>query len=120
MLRIAVDLDGTISENKKPGQSYEDVKPLPNAVGVLNRLRDEGYYIVIYTARNMATYNNNLGQIIAHQAPLVSKWLTDYNIPHDELVFGKPNVDYFIDDKSITFTDWNDIYSTLKQKEDNK
>jgi len=120
MLRIAVDLDGTICESKKPGQDYEDVKPLPNAVDILNRLKDDGYYIVIYTARNMATYNNNLGQITAHQAPVISKWLKDYNIPYDELVLGKPHVDYFIDDKSIPFTNWDDIYSTLKQKEDNK
>ena len=40
MLRIAVDLDGTICESKKPGQAYESVKPLPNAVAILNRLKD--------------------------------------------------------------------------------
>jgi capsule biosynthesis phosphatase len=119
MLRIAVDLDGTICETKKEGQTYESVKPLPLAAITLRNLKLEGYYIVIYTARNMLTYNNNVGKIIAVQVPIITKWLQEHDIPYDELVVGKPNVDYFIDDKGITFTDWGDVYSTLKQKEIN-
>lgn len=119
MLRIAVDLDGTICETKKEGQTYESVKPLPLAIKTLRKLKSEGYYIVIHTARNMRTYSNNIGKVIAHQVPIISKWLEDHNIPYDELVVGKPHVDYFIDDKGIPFTNWEDVYSTLKQKETN-
>jgi len=59
----------------------------------------------------MVTYNNNLGKILAVQAPIVIDWLKKYNIPYDELLFGKPHADYFIDDKGITFTN----FETLKK-----
>jgi capsule biosynthesis phosphatase len=56
------------------------------------------------TARNMVTYNNNVGQIIANQAPIVIDWLKKYDMPYDELLFGKPHADFFVDDKGIKFT----------------
>lgn len=108
--RLCFDLDNTLCESKKPGQEYKDVLPKPGAVEYLRNLRNSGHYIIILTARNMVTYNNNLGQIIANQAPVVIDWLKKYDFVYDELLFGKPHADYFIDDKGITFTD----FETLK------
>jgi capsule biosynthesis phosphatase len=102
--RICFDLDGTLCENKKPGQEYKDVLPTPGAVEYLKQLKEQGHYVIIMTARNMVTYNNNVGQIIANQAPIVIDWLKKYDIPYDELLFGKPHADFFVDDKGIQFT----------------
>ena len=107
------DLDGTICENKKSGQSYEDVLPLPGAVETLKRLKTQGHYIIILTARNMVTHNNSIGKIIAKQSPIVLDWLKKYEIPYDELHFGKPHADYFIDDKGIQFTTWDDLNKNI-------
>lgn len=115
-MRICIDLDGTIAKNKVGGQDYKDVEPMPFAVEALQSLKKQGVYIIIHTARNMGTCNNNLGKVIARQAKLVTEWLDKYNIPYDELLFGKPNVDYFIDDKSIGFQDWVTTYNFLKGK----
>ena len=112
-MRYCFDLDGTISENKKDGQSYEDVIPLPGSVDTINRLKESGHYIIIFTARNMVTHNNNLGKIISNQAPIVIEWLKKYNIPYDELLFGKPHYDYIIDDKAIQFKSWDDLNENL-------
>jgi len=109
--RICFDLDNTICENKKPGEEYQDVLPKPGAVEYLKELKSNGHYIIIYTARNMVTHNNNLGKILAIQAPIVIDWLKKYDIPYDELLFGKPHADYFVDDKGITFTN----FETLKK-----
>jgi len=119
-MKICVDLDGTICETKAPGQSYKDVKPLENAVETLEFLKQRGYYIVIFTARNMRTCENNVGRIIANQAKLVIDWLEKYCIPYDELLFGKPHVDFFIDDKGIKFTNWKDVKGTLLNAEEEK
>jgi len=116
-VRICVDLDGTICENLRPGISYKDVKPLPGAVDTLEELKQRGYYIVINTARNMRTCNNNVGRVIARQGKLVFDWLDKYGVPYDEVLFGKPHVDYFIDDKGIRFTDWKDIKGKLLKAE---
>ncbi len=119
-MRICVDLDGTICSTKTAEQSYEDVVPLPGAVDTLETLKQRGYYIVIHTARNMRCCNNNLGRVIKNQAKLVVDWLEKYRIPYDELLFGKPHVDYFIDDKGLTFTTWDDIREKLLTLEENK
>lgn len=116
-MRICVDLDGTICYTKKDGEKYEDVLPIPGAVETLTELKNKGYYIIIATARNMRTYNGNLGQVIKAQAGLVTDWLKKHNIPYDELYFGKPYVDYFIDDKGITFVSWEQVKKTLEEKE---
>jgi len=113
MMKICVDLDGTICENTSPGVSYADVKPLPGAVDTLEELKQRGYYIVIFTARNMRTCNNNIGRVIARQGKLIFDWLEKYGVPYDELLFGKPHVDYFIDDKGIKFTNWADVKEQL-------
>ena len=115
-MKICVDLDGTIAKNKLEGQSYEDVEPVPSASTSLNNLKSQGVYIIIHTARNMGTCDNNLGRVIARQAGLVTRWLEKHNIPYDELLFGKPNVDYFIDDKGLKFTNWDDVELTLNKK----
>lgn len=112
--RICFDLDGTLCENKKPGQEYKDVLPIQGAVDYLKHLREQGHYIIIMTARNMVTYNNNLGQIIANQTPVVLDWLKKYDIPYDELLFGKPHADFFVDDKGVKFTNIENLKKEIK------
>jgi capsule biosynthesis phosphatase len=116
-MRICVDLDGTIAANKIAGEEYGDVSPIPGAIRVLTRLRDEGAYIIIHTARGMGTCNNNLGRVISKEAWSTVEWLKKWEVPYDELLFGKPNVDYFIDDKGVRFIDWDTIYNFLREEQ---
>ena len=109
-MKICFDLDNTLCEIRTPEQSYSEVLPKPGAIAYLKELKAKGHYIIIHTARNMLTYNNNLGRIIANQAPIVIEWLNRYEFPYDELLFGKPLADFYVDDKGITFTD----FETLK------
>ena len=119
-MKICVDLDGTIAQNKKTGQEYQNVLPMDGASETLHNLKQKGFYIIIHTARNMGTHNNNLGKVIAAQASLVTQWLEKYGIPYDELIFGKPNVDYFIDDKGFSFKNWEHTQDFLLTQQKNK
>lgn len=110
-MRFCFDLDNTLCELKQEGQSYSQLDPKPGAVRYLQKLAQKGHYIIIYTARHMATCGGNLGRITALQAPTTIAWLAKHQIPYDELLFGKPLADYYIDDKAIAFTD----FSTLEQ-----
>ena len=114
LYKFCFDLDGTICYTRKQGESYLDVKPIPGAVNTLQRLKKEGHYIIIMTARNMATHNNNLGKIIANQAPIVFEWLKKHEIPYDEIHFGKPLADFYIDDKAIRLEDWEILNQTIR------
>lgn len=108
-MRIVIDLDGTICPIKKPGQTYSDLKPLPGAVERIRELRAAGHYIIIQTARNMATRQSNLGQVMKHVGKVTLDWLERYDVEYDELYFGKPNAEVYIDDRAIRFEGWEMI-----------
>jgi len=108
-MRICIDLDGVICELKREEQSYEELKPLPGAVEKIRKLKENGHYIIIYTSRRMKTHNGNLGKVVADIGLITLEWLKKYNIPYDELYFGKPWADVYIDDNSFRFTSWDAI-----------
>lgn len=108
-MRVVVDLDGTICELKKENQSYEEVLPLPGAVETLGSLKAAGHMIIIYTARNMRTCGGNVGKVVANIGKLTLDWLDRHDVPYDELVFGKPQGDLYIDDLGHRFEGWETI-----------
>lgn len=103
MKRLLIDVDSTLCETRKEHEHYSDVIPKKGAIETLKDWKARGYYIMIYTSRNMSKYNNNIGLIVANQAPILQEWLKKHEIPYDELHFGKPLSDVIIDDKAIRY-----------------
>lgn len=102
-MRIVVDLDGTICPIKKDGQSYADLIPLPGAADRLKKWRQAGHYIIIQTARNMATQQSNLGKVVKNIGKITLDWLQIHGLEYDEIYFGKPNGEVYIDDRAMRF-----------------
>ena len=116
-MRIMIDLDGTICPIKRPDQSYADLEPLPGAVERMRELRATGHYIIILTARNMQTCQSNLGKVMKNVGKITLDWLDKYGIEYDEIYFGKPNAEVYIDDRSIRFSSWAEITDDLLEQE---
>jgi len=116
-MRIVVDLDGTICPIKKPDQSYADLEPLPGAVERIRQLRAAGHYVIIVTARNMATCQSNLGIVMKNVGKITLDWLAKYGIEHDEIHFGKPNAHVYIDDRGLRFSSWGEVTDELLERE---
>jgi capsule biosynthesis phosphatase len=108
-VRICVDLDGVISTLKEPGQTYADTQPLPGAVEKIRALRAEGHVIILHTARHMKTTGGNVGVVIARIGQTTLDWLARHGIEYDEIYFGKPWADIYIDDNAFRFMSWDDI-----------
>ena len=108
-LRICIDLDGVICNLKKPGQSYADLIPIEGAVEKIRQLNEHGHYIIIYTARHMKTCNGNIGKVSAKIGKITFEWLEKYGTPYDEVIFGKPWCDVYIDDNVMRFEGWDQI-----------
>lgn len=108
-MRIVIDLDGTICYLKRTDQSYADVQPIPGAAERIRELRAAGHYIIIQTARNMATCESNLGKVMKNVGKVTLDWLTEHNIEYDEIYFGKPNGHVYIDDRAYRFTSWEQV-----------
>ena len=104
---LVVDIDGTLCGGPPEGD-YSRVKPIEAVCAALRKANDEGFYIVLFTARNMRTYKGSLGLINKYTAPVLLEWLQRHNIPYDEIYYGKPwgpEVQY-IDDKSLAIQDF--------------
>lgn len=108
-MRICLDLDGVIAQLKSSGQDYSECLPVPGAIEKIRDLKNNGHYIIIYTARHMKTCNANLGLTIARIGKITLEWLEKHNIEYDEIHFGKPWADIYIDDNAFRFIVWDDI-----------
>jgi len=102
-MRYCFDIDGTLcnTPNNNLGKpDYESATPLPFMVKQVNRLYDEGHYIIIQTARGK-------GSGIDH-TELTKQQLKDWGYKYHELfpMFCKPTADIFIDDKGINVEEW--------------
>jgi capsule biosynthesis phosphatase len=105
-MRICIDLDGVICQLREPQQSYGEVAPIPGAVERLRALRAAGHYIIIHSARHMKTCNGNVGQVVARQGATTLEWLARHGVEYDEIHFGKPHADVYIDDNALRFESW--------------
>lgn len=116
-MRIVVDLDGVICPIKGPDQSYAELAPLPGAIERMRQLRKAGHYIIIQSARNMATCESNVGRVLKNIGRLTLNWLEDHGVEYDEVYFGKPNADVYIDDRAVRFSRWEDMTDELLSRE---
>jgi capsule biosynthesis phosphatase len=109
-MRICIDFDGVICQLKNSDlESYENLKPMPGAVEKLTQLKQSGHYLIIYTARRMKTHQGNLGAVIADIGRITIDWLDKNQVPYDEIYFGKPWADIYIDDNAYRFQAWAEI-----------
>jgi capsule biosynthesis phosphatase len=102
--KVAVfDGDGTLCKTKTNGQTYLDVEPRMDVVNKLIEFQNEGVYIILYSSRQVKTYEGNIGKINANTAKTLFKWLEKHEIPYDEIHFGKPwcAKGFYVDDKAV-------------------
>jgi len=102
-MRIVFDLDGVICELKKPSESYSDVVRKKKVIQKMRDLKDEGNYLIIHTGRHMRTCDGDVAKVIEKIGKVTEDWLEKWKVPYDELVFGKPYADIYIDDLGVEF-----------------
>ena len=100
--RYCFDLDNTLVSFPRVDKDYTTVKPIQENINFLKYLKKLGNVIIIYTARRMQTHNGNEGKILADIGKLTFDTLDKFDIPYDEIYFGKPNADFYIDDLAIS------------------
>lgn len=98
------DVDGTLCPIKKENEKYEDLIPYDAIIDKMTYYHDRGAKIILYTSRNMNTYKGNIGLINKYTADVMKDWLKKWNIPYDEIVFGKiwpGHNGFYVDDRTI-------------------
>jgi ribonucleotide monophosphatase NagD (HAD superfamily) len=96
------DIDGTICTTDC---KYKDAEPFHEVIDYINKLYDVGNTIIIYTSRGSKSgtdwYDFTKNQI------------DNWGLKYHHLNFGKPQADYFIDDRAINIKDWCKINRIL-------
>ena len=110
---IAVDFDGVIHKSSKgfhDGTIYDE--PVDGTKKGLEYL-SKSYKLVVYTCKanpDRPLINEKTG------TELIWEWMEKYDLSKyvSDVVYGKPNAKYYIDDKAICFIDWNQILKVVK------
>ena len=103
-LTFVLDVDGTLCPIKKKDERYEDLVPYPAVINKIRYYKANGARIVLYTSRNMNSYQGNIGLINAHTAKTMLAWLDRWEIPYDEIIYGKPwpgHEGIYVDDRAV-------------------
>lgn len=100
--RYCFDLDNTLVTYPKIANDYTSVEPIENTIRYVRYLKKLGHIIIIHTARRMKTHSGNTGKVLQNIGKITFDTLEKFNIPYDEIYFGKPYADYYIDDLAIS------------------
>ena len=110
MRRLVIDLDDTICTTL--GQDYSESLPNIDVIKKLREYKQAGFDIVIYTSRNVRTFQGNIGKISAHTLPIIIDWFRKHQVPYDEIYVGKPwcgDEGFYVDDKAIRPSEFLDL-----------
>lgn len=96
-IRYLFDLDNTLcitQKNDKGEWDYNNSKPIEDRINIVNKLFEDGNYIIIDTARGSSSKKN--------WYDLTKNQLEQFGLKYHELRSGvKYNADVFVDDKGI-------------------
>lgn len=91
--RFVFDIDGVIAQIRED-LDYGKADPNRKMIGIINRLYEAGNTIVLFTARGYTT-GIDWEETTRNQ-------LADWGLKYHELHFGKPNADFYVDDKALS------------------
>lgn len=94
-MRLVFDIDGTICTQE---EDYKNAKPIYEVIEKINRHYKDGDFIILQTARGTMTGIN--------WVDVTTNQLAEWGVKYDELHFGKPAGDIYIDDKAINVQNW--------------
>ena len=100
---FVIDIDDTIcfTENR----DFENSKPNKEVIDKINKLHDKGWKIILYTARGA----KSCATVLQREAKYRGKteaWLNKNDVKYDDVVFGKMNADYYVDDKNMSIEEF--------------
>ncbi len=96
-LRICFDLDWMLVTQQ--AGDYSSCVPIQANVELVRLLHQAGHCIIIHTSRNI----NGRGQQEVRNTGFVTfQQLADFRIPYDELCFGKPCADFYVDSSAVS------------------
>jgi len=101
-IRFCFDLDGTLVTNPKTPDDWASVEPIEQNIALVKQLHEAGHHIIVQTARGMRRARGNMGEVMKLAGASTFATLEEFDIPYDELIFGKPMADIYIGQNHIS------------------
>ncbi len=90
--KFVFDIDGVIAEYRE-NLDYVSASPDYGIISSINQLYEAGNYIVLFTARGTKTGID--------WKEVTKKQMEEWGVKYHELKFGKPDADFYVDDKMV-------------------
>lgn len=103
-MRAVFDLDDTICISRN--RDYENAIPVSHVIQKMKAMKDDGWEIVIYSSRGQVSCKGDIALIEQKNRKTAENWLKRNNVPYDQLIFGKPIADVYVDDKGMSVNDF--------------
>lgn len=104
MKSYCFDIDGTLTEQHKD----TPLKAVPRyeRIAIVNKLYDEGAIVHLMTSRGMIKSEGNPQEAEKYMRLKTEEQLRNWGVKYHKLYFGKPRVDYYVDDRGINDMDF--------------
>ncbi len=118
--RVMIDFDKTIHPYSK---GWNDGKvedpPYPDAKGSIEKLKNAGYEIVIFSTRVSQGAADEFKTETEDEMQNISNYLKNHGIYFDRITGDKIAADFYIDDKAVTIKNgnWKNVLSQIKKRE---
>jgi capsule biosynthesis phosphatase len=113
--KLIIDVDNTLTVNNS-SSNYKTKLPRLDVIQKLSEYRKLGYEVILYSARNMRTYNGDISKINKNTLPVLIDWLEEHSVEYDGLIVGKPwcgEGGFYVDDRAIR----PDEFTSLTEQE---
>lgn len=101
---IVCDFDDTLSITNT--KNWKNSEPNYSLINKLNKLYNEGWQIIILTARGQISCNGDVDKATEKYYDDITEWLNIHKVKYHQLIFNKYLAAYYVDDKSITPEDF--------------
>jgi len=99
--KFVFDIDGVIAL-KREDLDYSQAQPNEKMIRIINALHDMGNTIALFTARGYVTGID--------WSDTTKEQMERWGVKYDELMMGKPNADYYVDDKNLNVDQLYEIF----------
>lgn len=104
--KIVIDLDNTITIESD--NDYSDKLPNYKIIQAIKSAKKHKK-VVIFTARNMRSFNKDINKINEITKPIAIEWLKKNSVEYDEIIFGKPwagKEGWYVDDRNLSLEEF--------------
>lgn len=98
---LAIDFDGVIHDFKNPLKGRRMGAPIQGTKEALEKLKQDGHTIIIHTVWGDA-----------RGSKIIEDFMKYFDLPYDSITNIKPQADFYIDDKAISFISWQELNLT--------